>query len=218
MYISLLFQDHQKTKSSCQAQRTLNISTNVLIILLITCLITVLLVPAFYYLFYCVGTLNIERQELDAFKSIKEKEHYEPSRNSRDTLDVNFNSSNPNIIKLAPPPKPDYDQCKLLNDNEKFDCYPESGANASGCEARGCCWLAPKIKGLKNVEMDTPYCFYPPNYSSYDYVNITETPFGLVSFLRRKFKSAYPADVETIKMTVRYETESRLHIKVFKKN
>lgn len=116
--------------------------------------------------------------------------------------------------KLLPPPSPDYRQCKLLSNDQKFDCYPESGANAKACESRGCCWAAPNEFDAGNIGMNVPYCFFPPNYASYTYVNVTETPFGLVSFLKRRFKSAYLEDVETIKMTVRYETENRLHVKV----
>lgn len=47
---------------------------------------------------------------------------------------------------LPVPPKPDYGQCKLLKSDEKFDCYPEDGANQAGCEARGCCWIPAKTK------------------------------------------------------------------------
>lgn len=119
---------------------------------------------------------------------------------------------------LLPPPKPDYKQCKLLKDDEKLDCYPEDGANLSGCEARGCCWVPRKIKSRNRkrltVPLDVPYCFYPPNYETYKYFNITETAYGLTAFLRRNYKSAYPADIDIIKMTVKYESENRLHIKV----
>lgn len=115
---------------------------------------------------------------------------------------------------LPPPPKPDYAQCKLLNDSEKFDCFPDDGANASACEARGCCWLKPQNGKIMGVPLDVPYCFYPPNYESYSYVNVTETAYGLSAFLRRKYRSPFPNDVEVIRMDVRYETSTRLHIKV----
>lgn len=47
---------------------------------------------------------------------------------------------------LPVPPKPDYAQCKLLNNEDKFDCFPENGATQESCEARGCCWIPAKTK------------------------------------------------------------------------
>lgn len=122
--------------------------------------------------------------------------------------------------ELPPPPKPDYNQCKIVKDKDKFDCYPEDGANVDECEARGCCWIPRKSKNkkkkLSGTPLDIPYCFYPNNFQSYKYVNITNTAFGVVAYLKRNFRSPYPNDLETIKMTVRYETENRLHVKVNK--
>ncbi|KAK9880765.1 hypothetical protein WA026_013086 [Henosepilachna vigintioctopunctata] len=68
----------------------------------------------------------------------------------------------------------------------------------------------PKDDGVLGV----PYCFFANGFPTYNYVNITETAFGLVAFLKRSFRSAYPEDIETIKLVVKYETETRLHIKI----
>lgn len=113
------------------------------------------------------------------------------------------------------PPKPDYSQCKLLKDNDKFDCHPEDGANPAKCEARGCCWIPAKNKPKNfDVPLNVPYCFFPPNYNTYNYINITETAFGLVAFLKRNYRTAYPNDVEILKLIVKYETDTRLHVKI----
>lgn len=141
--------------------------------------------------------------------------HYKNSLLLKDKEQYHWSSSIKNK-ELPPPPKPDYNQCKLLNDTEKFDCYPEDGANVQACEARGCCWIPHKMKKKLDVKLDVPYCFYPPNYNSYTYINVTETAYGLTAFLRRKYRSPYPNDVETIKMDVRFETSNRLHVKVIK--
>lgn len=119
--------------------------------------------------------------------------------------------------ELPPSPKANSDQCKIVKDKDKFDCYPENGANAKACEARGCCWIPRKNKYKRrkiDVPLDVPYCFYPNNYESYKYVNITKTSFGLIAYLKRNFKSPYPNDIAIIKMTVKHETENRLHVKV----
>lgn len=124
--------------------------------------------------------------------------------------------------ELPPPPKPDYDQCRNVKEKDRYDCYPEDGASSDKCEARGCCWLPRKSKSNKKrklmdgTPLDVPYCFYPNNFQSYKYVNMTDTPYGVVAYLKRSFRSPYPNDLETIKMTVRYETETRLHVKVTK--
>lgn len=47
---------------------------------------------------------------------------------------------------LPAPPKPDYAQCKLLRNENKFDCFPENGVTQESCEARGCCWIPAKTK------------------------------------------------------------------------
>lgn len=70
--------------------------------------------------------------------------------------------------------------------------------------------------GFKTVPLDTPYCFYPPNYNTYKIVNVSNTAFGLVAYLNRTYRTAYPDDVEVLQMTVKYETEDRLHVKVLK--
>jgi hypothetical protein len=125
---------------------------------------------------------------------------------------------------LRPPTRASSKQCEQISDDFKFDCYPEDGANESRCKARGCCWVSKKRillnKGsignnsTQHIQMNVPYCFYPPGYGGYKFINVTETPFGSISFLQRTFKSPYPDDVTVIRMDVRYETKQRLRIKV----
>lgn len=119
---------------------------------------------------------------------------------------------------LPPPPPPGPEECKLVNDIDKFDCYPEDGASEENCIARGCCWVASQFNHIDKVNgtvpLNTPYCFYPANFSTYKYVNVSETAFGLIIFLNRSYRSPYPNDAEILKMIVKYENENRLHVKV----
>jgi lysosomal alpha-glucosidase len=125
---------------------------------------------------------------------------------------------------LRPPKSVSFEQCAKIADEFKFDCYPEAGANELLCKARGCCWVPRKKKMwseessennmTQTVPLNVPFCFYPLAYGGYKFINITETPSGLVSFLQRTFKSPYPDDVAVIRMDIRYETEQRLRIKV----
>lgn len=118
------------------------------------------------------------------------------------------------INKLPPPPAPDYNQCKKLSDELKFDCYPENGASIAACEARGCCWIPTKKKGKLNDTLDVPYCFYPPKYGGYRYLNVTKTAYGLDAYMKRTFNSPYPNDIGIVKIVVKFETDTRLHVKL----
>lgn len=92
----------------------------------------------------------------------------------------------------------------------RFDCYPEQGASQKACEDRGCCWAAPEAC----APLNTPYCFYPTGYLGYKYINVTETSFGVLAYLKRDVKSPYWKDVDTVMMVVKYDSETRLHVKV----
>jgi lysosomal alpha-glucosidase len=175
---------------------------SLLAILLVIMLLAVFLILPLIYLLHCFGVIYI--QERYEHPTLQEKGHY---------------SHKPNQIKvpprvLPPPPKPDYGKCKLTEENDRLDCFPENGANQQGCEARGCCWIPAKRKPKIGVPLAVPYCFYPPNYATYNYLNVTETAYGLEAFLKRNYATAYPGDVEIIKLSARYETETRLRIKI----
>ncbi|KAK6185390.1 hypothetical protein SNE40_007635 [Patella caerulea] len=47
------------------------------------------------------------------------------------------------------------DACQI-DQNQRIDCYPESGSSHQGCLDRGCCWLEPP-GGIHNI----PWCFKP---------------------------------------------------------
>lgn len=115
---------------------------------------------------------------------------------------------------LPPPPKPDYNKCKIIDENDRLDCFPQDNTNQQGCEARGCCWIPAKTKPQMNAALAVPYCFYPENFDTYKYVNISETAYGLDAYLKRSYSTAYPGDVEIIKLGVKFESDTRLHIKV----
>ncbi|CAH0546035.1 unnamed protein product [Brassicogethes aeneus] len=141
----------------------------------------------------------------------KEAEHYQPSPVVHSLLNITFIREK---IVLPPPPPPDYSQCKLTKEIDRLDCYPQDGVSAGKCEARGCCYIPAKQKPKNYNPLNVPYCFYPPNYNTYNYLNATETAFGMVIFMKRNFKTDYPDDVEILKMIVKYESDTRLHVKI----
>lgn len=131
--------------------------------------------------------------------------NYNISKENYDTNKYQATSSK----ELPPPPKPDSSQCQVFSENDRLDCLPQGIATKKTCEERGCCWI-PKI----SAPLGVPYCFYPQGYGTYNYLNVTQTAFGLVAFLKRDYRSGYPDDVDILQLIVKYETESRLHIKV----
>lgn len=185
-------------------------------VLLLLLLLAVFLILPTIYLLYCFGVLHVNQQKhLTHTFALKEKDHYAPKLH--DLFKINRIPAQPYKI-LPPPPPPNQSQCGIPLE-ARFDCYPEDGATKEKCEARGCCWFPRSAQSLKRIKriresVDVSYCFYPKNYESYKFVNVSKTDFGLIAFLKRNYRSAYPDDVETVKMIVKLETEDRLRIKI----
>ncbi|ESP01428.1 hypothetical protein LOTGIDRAFT_212916 [Lottia gigantea] len=103
-------------------------------------------------------------------------------------------------------------QCYIVDDGKKFDCHPEAGTTKETCEARGCCYYP--VKKYNENPPGIPYCYYPLNYPSYTVDKIENKKQGYDVFLSRKTPSYYPQDEMNLKMEIKKETSSRLHIKI----
>lgn len=123
---------------------------------------------------------------------------------------------NPNIhldkgdsgIKKQPPNS----YCpKDLEDELKFDCFPENNANELECSKRGCCWSTSDTEFV-------PYCYYPSNFALYSFVNISKLNDnyhnGVVAYLKLTRESSYPEDIQLLKLVAHFETRSRLRVKI----
>lgn len=93
------------------------------------------------------------------------------------------------------------------NKNERFDCHPEPGGDKNNCVQRGCCWD-------ESIGEPGPACFYPTPYNGYKIVNKTEAKMGMQIFLTRIVPSAYPGDVNLVKLDVHYLSSTTIHVKV----
>ncbi|RZF43849.1 hypothetical protein LSTR_LSTR013314 [Laodelphax striatellus] len=119
------------------------------------------------------------------------------------------------IAENVQPPAPGISQCSVINDTMRSDCFPRGNASEKSCALRGCCWMVPKnTTTSKNV----PYCFYPQNYTLYEFSNVSSTDLGVTAFLKKSFSSPYPNDIDLLKLDVRFETENRLNVKFFDPN
>uniref|UniRef100_A0A8C1RTQ0 Si:ch73-12o23.1 n=1 Tax=Cyprinus carpio TaxID=7962 RepID=A0A8C1RTQ0_CYPCA len=109
--------------------------------------------------------------------------------------------------------QPEY--CSQIPEAWRFDCYPERGVVVTEemCHARNCCFIQhsqAKTSGRNGV----PWCFYTPDYPSYELVSIADTEIGKVGKLLRNKKTYYPKDIDELQLEVLYEEDYRLHVKI----
>lgn len=101
------------------------------------------------------------------------------------------------------------ESCSGVFESWRFDCYPERGVVVTEdlCRARNCCFVRTETNGV-------PWCFYPPDFPSYNLVALNETETGLSGKLVRTRKTYYPKDVEVLQLDVLFESDSRLRVKI----
>lgn len=113
------------------------------------------------------------------------------------------------------------DTCALIPESWRFDCYPEREVIVTRelCEARNCCFI-PASSSLSSPTPPSsgrnglPWCFYPADFPSYTLVSINDTSLGQKGTLVKEVKTYYPADILTLEVDIRHETDTRLHVKV----
>ncbi|XP_048349411.1 lysosomal alpha-glucosidase-like [Sphaerodactylus townsendi] len=105
-------------------------------------------------------------------------------------------------------------KCASVPENLRFDCYPERGTVVTKelCEKRGCCFV--ETDRASGNARGVPWCFYPQDFPSYTLGSLNETQLGTVGFLTRQTKTYYPRDIETLQLSVEFETDTRLHVKI----
>jgi len=92
---------------------------------------------------------------------------------------------------------------------ERVDCFPEPGASAAACVARGCFWCS------SSPSDGTPWCFAPREQGYRVLGGIQTTAKGYTARLQRiNTPSWYGSEFEYVTLTVEFNTESRLRIKV----
>ncbi|CAG9793674.1 unnamed protein product [Diatraea saccharalis] len=104
------------------------------------------------------------------------------------------------------------DICAKVEDNMRFDCFPQVGSNEDDCIKRGCCWRIPEGKG------NIPYCYYPPQYDSYRFLNMTEDKHSVTVYYERARPTGYPGDFEVARIDFKYMSDDLLQIKIYDAN
>lgn len=111
-------------------------------------------------------------------------------------------------------------QCDNIINENKFDCYPEGDISKTGCEMRGCCWkpvLQEKVNRSAGLlpPLKVPWCYYPMDYPGYTVDKMYDTDVGFNTEMSRTTMSHYPETIMALTMEVRYETQTRLRIKIY---
>ncbi|KAI4903325.1 hypothetical protein NFI96_015943 [Prochilodus magdalenae] len=103
------------------------------------------------------------------------------------------------------------ESCSFIPAAQRFDCYPERSVVVTEemCYKRNCCFIQ-----VSPGENGVPWCFYPPDFPSYELVSLGPTEMGYSGKLIRRQKTYYPNDIETLQLDVLYESNSRLRVKV----
>lgn len=107
--------------------------------------------------------------------------------------------------------------CSLIPEAWKFDCYPERDVVVTRelCEARNCCFIpASSSTARTSWKSGVPWCFYPFNFPSYSLASLNDTTTCLKGTLVKEVKTYYPGDILTLGMEIRYETDTRLRVRV----
>lgn len=130
--------------------------------------------------------------------------------------DIKLEKNKQNRINQRPKNNP---QCINIRNEDRFDCDPEGAITQSNCEKRGCCWR-PVLRLTVNQSagivppLNVPWCYYPSNYEGYKVNKVYNTKQGLNADLTRTTPSPYPEAIKDLTVEIRYETQSRLRIKV----
>ncbi|KAL6111023.1 uncharacterized protein ACO6RY_19988 [Pungitius sinensis] len=115
---------------------------------------------------------------------------------------------------------PRREACGAVPEAWRFDCYPERGAVVTRelCEARNCCFVPGSSSSSSSSSPGgrngVPWCFYPRDFPSYSLVSLSDTPLGQKGTLVREVKTYYPADVLTLEVEMRHETDTRLRVRI----
>ncbi|KAL4706223.1 hypothetical protein ACJJTC_018407 [Scirpophaga incertulas] len=100
--------------------------------------------------------------------------------------------------------------CAKFDDNMRFDCFPQANANENDCIKRGCCWGVPDHRGA-----NIPYCFYPPQYDTFKFLNMTEDKHSITVYYEKARPSGYPDDFEIARIDFKYLSDDTLQIKIY---
>ena len=103
--------------------------------------------------------------------------------------------------------------CEYIQNDERFECFPEYNASESECLQRGCCWQPPS-QNLNNkrgkLSDDIPYCFYPSNFPNYNVVSSSNYIFSL----QKDNATFRPNEILKLQVKIIPDTKNRLRVQI----
>lgn len=106
---------------------------------------------------------------------------------------------------------PSAQQCDILSNNERFDCYPNDQADEQKCQTRGCCWRKP-VDTLEDINV--PYCYYPKDFPTYVLISNRSMDFGQRIMINKSHDGFMPNDARVLIVDLIYESNQRLRIRI----
>ena len=105
-------------------------------------------------------------------------------------------------------------ECIIDNENDRFDCYPEDGANENDCLNRGCCWITPQ---KRLVDIQSPYCYFPRNFPHYKVIpdKVIIESHGASYYLSKPVSTFRKNEVLDLVVDLFYDTEKRLRVLIY---
>lgn len=106
--------------------------------------------------------------------------------------------------------------CEVGGDGERFDCFPEDGANEADCVNRGCCWRANSL----GFGIDAPYCYFPLNFPNYQTIKSkTLNQMHASSYYIEKIQATFrPKEILNLTVDLFYDTDQRLRVQIYDPN
>ncbi|XP_053606389.1 lysosomal alpha-glucosidase-like [Plodia interpunctella] len=104
--------------------------------------------------------------------------------------------------------------CTSMEQDRRFDCFPQGAANEADCVERGCCWKPATTKEQDSI----PYCFYPPKYDTYRMVNMSESNRLTYVYYEKNRPSGYPDDFQVAVMRVKKLSDTTVRVTIYDGN
>lgn len=102
--------------------------------------------------------------------------------------------------------------CESINNDQRFDCYPDKGPTEELCIKRGCCWKP-------SLNSSIPFCYFPKNFPQYklDRVLFQNDTFTSLSIIK---KNETFRDKEILNLTVdlAYNSIEQFRIRIYDPN
>ena len=111
-------------------------------------------------------------------------------------------------------------QCDSIQNENRFDCFPESGADASACSLRGCCWNKPNQVAKNNLKERNavPYCFFPSNFPEYELIDSQITANKYVYSIQKNASTFRQNEILKLEVRLELESNERLHVQIVDPN